>query len=1083
MRETAAERRDPLREHRIVVGFAERTTTVTRNNVPKPIALFRVLSALVLPVAPLFAAPPTTRPVEGLNRNVPQVHAFTGARIVIAPGRSIPTGTVVIRDGLIDQVGADVAVPADARVWKLDGYTLYAGLIDAYGEADVDSDEFESASPYWNDNVRPQLRMSDHYEPDEELDDKLLGQGITVRLIAPAEGIIKGRSAVVAVGDRPSTHRFIRDDIALHVRLTVRRDFDSEEYPNSPMGAVALARQAMYDARWYREAWQRFAADRLPRPERNDALQVLLPYIDGDQLLMIDAANEQFLLRADRFAREFGMNLVIHGSGHEFRRLEAVAATGRAVVLPLSFPKPPNVVTPQAARDATLEQLMHWDIAPENPARLVAAGVRIALTSHGLKDRDQFLKRVRQAVERGLDPDDALRALTVTPASLLGVDDQLGTLETGKAAHLVVADGDLFAEETKIKEVWVDGHRHQVQESPAHDLRGSWKLTVQGSSKPVAQLFLQFSGEVDELEGHALRDLDDAAEESQVELEDIRRRREQLTAVFDSQVVGLEGIARLSALIISQESAELDWSGGIVWPDGRRSKYRAERVADKSEDEEADNDEPSADADQKNGDQNNSDDDKTEGEQQPAIDPSASFAVNFPLGAFGRQAQPEQPERLLLRNATVWTSSALGILADADVLIGAGRILAVGTDLEVVAGTVVVDMAGRHITPGIVDCHSHMASDGGINESAQAITAEVRIGDFIDARDMSIYRQLAGGVTTSNILHGSANPIGGQNQVIKLRWGALGEQLKFAEAPAGIKFALGENVKQSNWGDDHTTRYPQTRMGVDEIMRDAFRRARDYRRRWKAWNRDHHGSPPRVDLELEAIAEILEGTRWIHCHSYRQSEILALMGLLEEFDVTIGTFQHILEGYKVADRMARHGAMGSSFSDWWAYKFEVYDAIPYNGALMHAAGVNVSFNSDSRELARHLNHEAAKAVKYGGVPPAEALNFVTLNPAMQLRIDEYIGSIEPGKHADLAIWNGPPLSTFTRCVQTWVDGRKYFDVQEDQQLRSEVSQRRNRLVQKVLASGQEMRDEGEKDDEDSWLWPREDTFCHPHGGR
>ena len=1050
---------------------------------PRHIAIFRLLSALVLPVAPLFAAPPTTRPVEGLKRNVPQVHALTGSRIVIAPGRSIPTGTIVIRDGLIDQVGADVAVPADARVWKLDGHTLYAGLIDAYGEADVDADEFESASPYWNDKVRPQLRMSDHYEPDQELDEQLLGQGITARLVAPAGGIIKGRSAVVAVGDRPAAHRFIREDVALHLRLTVRRDWDSEEYPNSPMGAVALARQAMYDARWYRETWQRFATDRLPRPERNDALQVLLPYIDGGQPLMIDAANEQFLLRADRFAREFGMNLVIHGSGHEYRRLEAVVSTGRAVVLPVAFSKPPNVATPQAARNATLEQLMHWDIAPENPARLVAAGVRVALTSHGLKDREQFLKQVRQAVERGLDPDDALRALTVTPANLLGIGDQLGTLEPGKAAHLVVADGDLFAEESKIKEVWVDGHRHQVTESPDHDLRGSWKLTMQGSSKPVAQLFLKLSGEVDELEGQVLRELGDEAEDSQAELEDIRQRREQLTAVFDGQVVGTEGIARLSALIISQESTELDWSGSIVWPDGRRSKYRADRLAEQSEADEDDTEDEDEEGDNADADNDDADGADAQDEQQSVTDPGASFAVNYPLGAFGREAPPEQPERLLLRNATVWTCSAPGVLTNADVLIGAGKILAVGNDLEVMAGTVVMDMTDRHITPGIVDCHSHMASDGGINESAQAITAEVRIGDFIDARDMSIYRQLAGGVTTSNILHGSANPIGGQNQVIKLRWGALGEQLKFTEAPAGIKFALGENVKQSNWGDDHTTRYPQTRMGVDEIMRDAFRRASQYRRGWKSWDQHHKGSPPRVDLEMEAIAEILEGTRWIHCHSYRQSEILTLMRLLEEFDVTIGTFQHILEGYKVADRMARHGAMGSSFSDWWAYKFEVYDAIPYNGALMHAAGVNVSFNSDSRELARHLNHEAAKAVKYGGVPPAEALNFVTLNPAMQLRIDDYVGSIEPGKHADLAIWNGPPLSTFTRCVQTWVDGRKYFDVQEDQQLRSEVSERRNRLVQKVLTSGQEMRDEGDQDDEDSWLWPREDTFCHPHRGR
>ncbi|GAG10642.1 unnamed protein product, partial [marine sediment metagenome] len=263
----------------------------------------------------------------------------------------------------------------------------------------------------------------------------------------------------------------------------------------------------------------------------------------------------------------------------------------------------------------------------------------------------------------------------------------------------------------------------------------------------------------------------------------------------------------------------------------------------------------------------------------------------------------------------------------------------------------------------------------------------------------------------------------------------LPADLKFDEAPPGIKFALGENVKQSNWGDKYKTRYPQTRMGVEQIFRDAFRAARDYHRRHEAWKQDRRGLPPRVDLELEAISQILLGQRWIHCHAYRQDEMLALMRVLDDYEVTIGTFQHVLEGYKIADAMVRHGAMGSAFSDWWAYKFEVYDAIPYNGALMHHAGVNVSFNSDSAELARHLNQEAAKAVKYGGVPPQEALKFVTLNPAQQLRIDHWVGSLEPGKHADLAIWSGDPLSNYSRCQQTWVDGAKYFDLVEDSRLR------------------------------------------------
>jgi N-acetylglucosamine-6-phosphate deacetylase len=369
-----------------------------------------------------------------------------------------------------------------------------------------------------------------------------------------------------------------------------------------------------------------------------------------------------------------------------------------------------------------------------------------------------------------------------------------------------------------------------------------------------------------------------------------------------------------------------------------------------------------------------------------------------------------------------------------------------------------------------------MGTDGGVNESGQAVTAEVRIGDFIDNSDINIYRQLAGGVTTSNILHGSANPIGGQNQVIKLRWGQTMDGLRMNEAPAGIKFALGENVKRN------PSRYPNTRMGVEQIIRDQLLAARQYDAAWRRWQAGQNDSlPPRVDLQLQALAEVQRGTRWIHCHSYRQDEIVATLDVLEEFGIQIGTLQHILEGYKVADRMAQHGAMASAFSDWWAYKFEVFDAIPYNGALMHELGIVVSFNSDDRELARHLNTEAAKATKYGGVPAEEALKFVTLNPAKQLRIDSYVGSLTPGKQADLVVWSGRPLSTLSRCEQTWIDGRRYFDLQSDQEMRRRDADLRARLIQKVLADGKVVRSGKEKEVAEEDRWQRFDAFCAAHG--
>jgi imidazolonepropionase-like amidohydrolase len=423
----------------------------------------------------------------------------------------------------------------------------------------------------------------------------------------------------------------------------------------------------------------------------------------------------------------------------------------------------------------------------------------------------------------------------------------------------------------------------------------------------------------------------------------------------------------------------------------------------------------------------------------------------FPVRQDGPVESPAQP--VLVRGATIWTEGPAGILENADLLIVRGKVAEVGPGLSKPAHAFVIDGRGKHVTPGIIDAHSHTAIDGQVNEFAHAVTAEVRIRDVLDPFDVAIYRELAGGTTAANVLHGSANSIGGQNAIVKWRRGGAPEDLLITTAPEGIKFALGENPKRSNF-QQAPPRYPQTRMGVAAQIRERFLAARDYRRRQEEYRKASaaKGSslvPPQPDLQLEAIAEILEGKRKIHCHSYVKSEILQMIRTAEEFRVKIATFQHSLESYKIADEIAKHGAGASIFSDWWAYKFEVYDAIPYAGPLLHERGVLVSYNSDSDELARRLNTEAAKAVKYGGLAPAEALAFVTSNPARQLGIFDRTGSLEAGKDADFVVWSEDPLSSSTVALETWIEGKKYFDRAADLARRPALDGERADLVTKA----------------------------------
>lgn len=422
-------------------------------------------------------------------------------------------------------------------------------------------------------------------------------------------------------------------------------------------------------------------------------------------------------------------------------------------------------------------------------------------------------------------------------------------------------------------------------------------------------------------------------------------------------------------------------------------------------------------------------------------------------------------QEILIRNATVLTVSH-GKIDNASVLIRGSKIAAVGPASQVSAGpgARIIDATGKFVMPGIIDAHSHTAVDGSVNESTVANSGMVRIRDVITNEDVSSYRQLAGGTTAANILHGSSNAIGGQNAVVKWKWGKPLAEWFIRDAPAGIKFALGENPKSSNFNPPPGVQrqYPATRMGVEEVIRDAFTRARDYMAEWDEYEarraRREDVAPPRRDLLLEEMADILRGRVFVHSHCYRSDEILMLMRLAEELGFKVRTFQHVLEGYKVAPEMARHGVGGSTFIDWWGFKIEAYDAIPHNVALMTRNGVLVSVNSDSSELARRLNLDAAKAMKYGGLNEDEALRTATLNPAIQLGIDHRVGSIDVGKDADLVIWNGHPLSTYSRVDTTFIEGEVYFDRAQDLQKREQLRKEKEALLKQE-------RDEETKDKE------------------
>ena len=972
-----------------------------------------------------------TYPDNGAPVQVTNAYVLKNATVQVDPTTRMENAIIVVRNGFIMGIGTEATIPEDAVVYDMEGKFIYPSFFDPYSSYGFTKpqraewtpgpqDHSKKKGAYgWNEAIQPEIRAMESFKHDKKKVNALRKAGFGAVLTHQHNGVMRGTSVVTTLDDAKENLTILRTEAA--AQLSFRKGTSRQEYPSSLMGTIALIRQTYYDAQWY--------ADH--HGEENLSLHAVNRITASGLPQVIKVNDKLTALRADRMGDEFGINYIIAGSGNEYQRAAEIKATDCNFILPLSFPKPFDVEDAYAAMNISLTDLKHWELAPSNAVILDQNEVPFAFTANGLEEVSDFLPNLRKVVQRGLAPEKALAAVTTNPAQWFGVSEKIGAIKPGMVANFLVLDGELFEDGT-IQENWIQGNRHVIKRTDLVDVRGEYDLIIDGKmyDLKVKGKYEKPSGSVQVIKTVEEKDsmgvvLSTSQDTSQVDAK-VMRTDHNISISFSPNDEKFTGSVRASGVINFDSGS---WDGKAQLPDGSWVNWttiRKEKHKPK---------------------------DKKKGDEIAAPELGA---ITYPFVAYGWTEEPEV-KATVIRNATVWTNEDDGILEKADVLIQDGKIAQVGANLDVsgIEGVVVVDGQGKHLTAGIVDEHTHIAGSGGINEGTQASSAEVRIGDIINSEDIDIYRQLSMGTTSAQVLHGSANPIGGQSCLIKMRWGSAPEDMKLQAKDGFIKFALGENVKQSNWGEFYNSRFPQTRMGVEQVFYDHFIRAREYGEQWDRFEnlpkKEQPGAlAPRKDLELEALLEILEHERFITCHSYVQSEINMLMHVADSMGFHVNTFTHILEGYKLADKMAKHGAGGSTFSDWWAYKYEVNDAIPYNAKLMADQGVVVAINSDDAEMGRRLNQEAAKCVKYGGMSQEDALKTVTLNPAKLLHIDDKVGSIKVGKDADVVLWSANPLSIYAQCEQTYIDGKCYFDLEKKAEMEAAISAERARLIQAMI---------------------------------
>ncbi len=931
---------------------------------------------------------------DGVKASNNNYTAFTNARIYVSPTEVVDKGTLLIRDGKVVGVGKRVSIPANSVVVDLEGKSVYPSFIDVFSAYGV---EQAKRSPgggrsaqygpsregfYWNDHIMPEYAAISGYEFDQKGAKDLRDLGFGVVNSHRQDGIVRGTGVLIALNEEGNEAERILEDASGQYLSFDRSIAKAQSYPSSLMGSMALLRQMYHDAEWYAGGNVSTTDRSLEALNRNKGL-----------VQFFAAGDNGHVLRADGIGDAFGIQYVMLAGGQEYENIADIKATRAPLVVPLAFPEAFDVSDPYQAGYVSLEDMRHWNHAPSNPGVLEKNGIPFAFTLNGLKNAKDLHKNIRKAMEYGLSETRALEALTSQPALLLGKADEIGTLQQGRYANFLITSGPVFGEETTLYENWVMGKRHVLADIDQKDIRGDYALEADGKQFALSVTGSASSPKLEVKKGE------------EVLKSKISYENDWVSASFS------DGTAQYRTTALVDKGSD-NLSGKLILPDGRETRFTARKTGAFT---------PEA--------------KKEEGSKSaPELLP-----LSYPNVGYGYVTPPKQ-EDILFKNATVWTGEAEGILQNTDVLIKKGKISKIGTNLSA-GGARVVDATGKHLTAGIIDEHTHIAGLA-INESGHNSSAEVKMTDVLDPKDIDIYRNLGGGVTSAQLLHGSANPIGGRSAIFKLKWGRSASEMIYTDMPKFIKFALGENVKQSNW--QSFDRFPQTRMGVEQVFENYFQRAKEYQALKDS------GNPFRYDEEMEVLAEILRGERFISCHSYVQSEINMLMKLADRMGFKVNTFTHILEGYKVADKMAAHGVGGSTFSDWWAYKYEVKDAIPYNAAIMHSQGVTVAINSDDNEMSRRLNQEAGKTVKYGGLSEEEAWKTVTLNPAKLLHIDDRVGSIKIGKDADLVLWSDHPLSVYAVAETTYIEGVPYFDRAADAKLQQRMAEERSKLVEMML---------------------------------